>query len=92
MECLHGEPYQIRASYSNDKKAYRYSLSREFLEMIPGILFKETPEGEYGIRFEYDGKEYNANEINYTEKDIRDIFGATFEYDYHNFSVNIVIK
>lgn len=94
--CLNGKPL-IENARGGSRNAiayhredgYYFSLTKEFLEAIPGTTIQQT--GDAYLTFYFDGKKY-VNDHLYSEKEVRDVFGATFEYDYKNLTVNIVIK
>lgn len=94
--CLNGKPL-IENARGGSRNAiayhredgYYFSLTKEFLEAIPGTTIQQT--GDAYLTFYFDGKRY-VNDHLYSEKEVRDVFGATFEYDYKNLTVNIVIK
>ncbi len=77
----------LKAEYG--EKGYRFHLTQDFLEKVPGVTIQQT--GDSYLTFYFDGKKY-TNDHWYEEKDIRDAFGATFVYDYENLEVNVIIK
>ncbi len=84
---INGKAIKDVAKYRDG--SYCFSLSKEFLEAIPGTIIQQT--GEPHLTFYFDGQKY-INDHMYSEKEFREVFGATFEYDYKNRKVNIVIK